>query len=134
MTWSQKTFPDQTSVILLTGLRLRLICGQGTLRSLGYSFFFFLNKYSHRLVNDSLMDWKSNVKTNPSFTNKNIFILGIFTLGVNISMKSSGLFNKVLTKNKGLSPLLFWSMFRYPVPAKQSLTHLINVIWHWKCH
>lgn len=50
------------------------------------------------------MDRKSTVKTNLSFTNKNIFILGIFTIGVNISMKSLGLFNKVLTKKQKAIP------------------------------
>lgn len=50
------------------------------------------------------MDQKSTVKTNLSFTNKNIFILGIFTIGVNISMKSLGLFNKVLTKKQKAIP------------------------------
>nr|KAF6363078.1 hypothetical protein mPipKuh1_010076 [Pipistrellus kuhlii] len=99
------------------------------------SVVFFLNKYSHqRVVNYSITDQKCKVKTNSSFANKIIFILRIFTFGVNISMKSLGFFSKFSLKAKSFSLYCPKACLWYPTPAKQSLIHLINFQLHLKCH
>lgn len=81
-----------------------------------------------------LNGWKEQYQNNPSFTNRMIFILRIFTLEVNISTKSLGFFSQFITKNNGLFSALSWNSSGPLVPCLLSSCLLVwsisNDVWN----